>query len=395
MIMQSALTVDISHPVVCFGDSDWWYHNHGHMDIQLMRRFAATGRVLYINSIVVRKFNVSEGTMFFRRVKRKLKSIMQGLKPSGIENMFIYSPFTLPVHHIKGAREINNLLLKLQVRRCMRNLCIQKPIIWVACPGAGFVATKLPHSKIVYQRSDRYEQFPGVDPDMMARYDQFLKKRADLVVYVNKKLMEQESGKCKKTIFLDHGVDYEAFADAYNNPCVPSEMMSIPHPIAGFYGNIDEHTSDISLIERLADILTDVSIVLIGNASVDLGRLALHKNVFLLGQKPYDRIPHYAKCFDVCFMPWQQNQWIEACNPVKLKEYLALGKPVVSTPFPQLDGYRDLVSVALGAKDFAEQIRKACYEADPAPVFARRQRVRNSTWDAKAQEVMDALSETK
>lgn len=379
--------------VICFGDNDWWYHNHGHMDIQLMRRFAKTGRVLYVNSIVVRKFNIHEGTMFLRRVGRKLHSIMimRGMKSSGIENMMVYSPFTMPVHHINVARQLNERALSLQVRHCMRKLNMRKPIIWVACPGAAETAIKLPHTKLVYQRSDCYEQLPGVDPGQIKRYDRLLKKHADLVVYVNRQFMAREESQCRKAIYLDHGVDYDFFTNAYQNENIPEEMRRIPHPVLGFYGSIDDHTSDISLLERLADLLKDVSIVLIGNSSVDLSTLASRKNVYLLGQKPYEQIPHYAKCFDVCFMAWRQNEWIEACNPIKLKEYLALGKPIVSTPFSELENYKSLVYVASNAGVFAEVVRRACNENDPELVLARRNRVSDSTWDAKAREVLNTL----
>ncbi len=377
--------------VVCFGDSDWWYHNRGHMDIQMMKRFAGMGEVLYINSIVVRKFNVQEGAMFFRRVKRKLKSIIKGLQPSGIENMMVYSPFTMPVHHIRIAKQLNQFILRLQIRRCIKKLGFKNSIVWVACPGAAEVAVKLPYDKLVYQRSDRYEEFPGVDSEQMIRYDHLLKKHSDLVVYVNRELMEQEKADCRKAVFLDHGVDYEIFANARKNPDIPEEMKDIPHPILGFYGSFDEHTTDIPLVEKIADILSDISIVLIGHSNVDLTSLISRKNVYMLEQQPYERIAQYAKCFDVCFMPWRQNEWIKACNPIKLKEYLALGKPVVSTPFPELNGYCDVVYVAKTPDEFADSVMRALKENCSERISAGKQKVQNSSWDSKAQSVLDQL----
>jgi hypothetical protein len=150
---------------------------------------------------------------------------------------------------------------------------------------------------------------------------------------------------------------------------------------------------NIVLIKEIADLLSDISIVLIGNSSVDLSTLTSRKNVYLLSQKPYEQIPHYAKCFDVCFMPWQQNEWIAACNPVKLKEYLALGKPIVSTPFDELNKYKGLIEVASDSGSFAQAVRKAYRENDPELVSTRQRRVRHCTWDAKAKEVLLALHE--
>ncbi len=377
--------------VICFGDNDWWYHNHGHMDIQLMQRYAKLGNVLYVNSIVVRKFNIQEGTMFLRRVKRKLASMCKGMKPSGVENMMVYSPFSMPVHHISVARQLNEKFLRFQIKRLMRRLKIVKPIVWVACPGAAQTAVRLPRTKLVYQRSDRYEELPGVDAHRMKLYDRLLKKHAELVIYVNKKFMAAEQSQCRKAIYLDHGVDYDFFANAHQDDNIPEQIRQIPHPILGFYGSIDNHTSNITLIEKVADLLPDFSVVLIGSASVDVTGLGSRKNVYMLGQKAYEDIPYYGKCFDVCFMPWQQNEWIAACNPVKLKEYLALGKPVVSTYFNELDAYDSLVEVANDANSFASAVRKALKEDNPELAAARRKRVAGYTWESKAKLVFDNL----
>ena len=382
-------------PVVCFGDSDWWYHNRGHMDMQFMKQFALFVPVLYVNSIVVRKLNLTEGTMFIKRVKRKLASIRKGLTSSGVKNMHVYSPFTMPVHHIPFARALNDLSLCWQVKSAMKNLSFKKPLIWVTCPGAAQTAVKIPHSKLVYQRSDCYEEFPDVDVTQLKKYDQMLKKHADLVIYANKNLMQKEKSQCLKAVYLDHGVDFEHFANAQNDMFVPSQMKDIPSPIAGFYGGIDPHTSDLKFIEEVTDLLADVSVVMIGNSSVDLTSLKKHKNFFHLCQKPYEILPHYAKLFDVCFMAWNRNNWIKACNPVKLKEYLALGKPVVSTPFPELSPYSDLVNIADNPQDFAAALKNALETNDPEKIFARKNCVYKSTWQSKSGQVIQTLYNVK
>jgi len=115
------------------------------------------------------------------------------------------------------------------------------------------------------------------------------------------------------------------------------------------------------------------------------------RNVRMLGQKPYEQIPHYGKCFDVAIMPWRQNRWIEACNPIKLKEYLALGLPIVSTPFPELRKYLDVVYEASSPEEFAGSIRKALDENNPERAATRRQKIRDARWNNKAQLVLEAL----
>jgi glycosyltransferase involved in cell wall biosynthesis len=131
--------------------------------------------------------------------------------------------------------------------------------------------------------------------------------------------------------------------------------------------------------------------VFVGSASADLGAFDGLGNVRFLGKKAYEEIPHYGKCFDVAIMPWRQNRWIELCNPIKLKEYLALGKPIVSTPFKELDYYKGHVYVARGAEEFAAALRKALEEDSEERRTARRERVRGVTWEAQAEKALGAI----
>lgn len=376
--------------VVCFGGEDWWYKNRGHIDMQLMRRFARRGTILYVNSIVMQKPKLAQGRKFVEKLVRKTKSIFTGLKNSNA-GFWVYSPFTLPVHHLAWARPLNEMLLRCQIRRVVHKLRLNDPIMWVACPAACDTAIKIKRSFLVYQRTDRFEEYPNVDQDIIRKYDQKLKACADLTLFVSSSLFERERWQCKNALFLDHGVDYDMFAMAEQDPYKPKDIADIPKPIVGFFGAIDDHTSDIPFVEKVVDLLAHVSFVFVGNASSDITGLNKRKNVWMLGQKPYEQIPHYGKCFDVAIMPWQQNRWIQVCNPIKLKEYLALGKPIVSTPFTELLKYLDAVYQARTPEEFAVCIKKALREDNNELITARRKIVEKASWESKAQLVLQEL----
>jgi len=380
--------------VVCFGGEDWWYHNRGHIDMQLMRRFAKWGTVLYVNSIIMQKPGFKKATAggksFFEKLARKTRSILRGLRKSDA-GFWVYSPFSLPVHHIAWLRPLNEVILRLQLRFVARKLGIQNPVIWVACPAACNVAVKMKHKKLVYQRTDRFEEYPNVDAKIIRQYDRRLKTNADFTIFVNELLYKQERQQCKRAIFLDHGVDFDMFATAENSEEVPNGIRDIKRPIVGFFGGIDGHTSDIELVKEVVDLLPEMSFVFVGKSSVDTASMVSRKNIRMLGQKPYEQIPHYGKCFDVAIMPWRQNRWIEACNPIKLKEYLALGKPIVSTPFAELQKYRDVVYEAKTPEEFVDCIKKALVEDNPRRIAARRNKVKDASWESKAEQVMNKL----
>ena len=376
--------------VVCFGGGDWWYHNRGHMDMQIMRRFAKLGTTLYINSIVVQKPRLGQGKKFLEKLVRKTRSILRGLKQS-TEGFWVYSPVSLPANHIAWAAPLNTTLLRLQLSWVTHRLRMRNPVVWLTCPAATDIAIKMKKSKMVYQRADIWEEYPNVDTKIVSRCDRRAKANADLTIFVSRILYDREADQCKRALYLDHGVDFELFSAAGHKNGSPADVKDLPRPIAGFFGGIDDHTCDIAFMENVVDLLPQMTFVFVGKTSSNITSLQKRRNVWLLGQKPYELIPYYGKCFDVAIMPWHQNRWIEACNPVKLKEYLALGKPVVSTPFPELQKYRDVVYQASTPKEFAKYLTKALSEDKPERVAARKKKVQTSTWDSKAKLVLEAL----
>jgi glycosyltransferase involved in cell wall biosynthesis len=378
---------------ICFGGEDWWYHNRAHTDMQLMRRFSQIGTTVYVNSIMMRKHRVTGGSYFTEKLIRKIRSISKGLQKSDA-GFWVYSPFTLPVHHISWARPLNQTMLRYQMQRMMRELRISAHVVWVACPAACDTAIRMNKVKLVYQRTDRYEDDPNVDRDVILDYDRKLKANADITIYVNKLLYEQEASGCKNALFLDHGVDYDMFATAEPNSEKPADIAGIKGPIVGYFGALDDHKLDTGFLDAVADRLPEMSFVFIGKSSVNCSGLAARNNIWLLGQKPYEQIPRYGRYFDVAILPWKISKWTEAANPIKFKEYLALGKPVVSTPaFSELQRYLDIVYEADSPEGFAECIRKAYNENNSGLVEKRRQRVAGTSWDSKAQMVLDELFE--
>lgn len=372
--------------VICFGGEDWWYHNRGHYDMQMMRELSRVVPVLYVNSIGMRVPRIGEGAMFLKRIGRKLRSLRRGLVKVR-ENFFVASPVVAPAGLGAG---LNRAALAAQVRAFARRAGIRRPLVWVACPPGADVLERLRPVGVVYQRTDRFEAFSGVNRERIKRLDTFLKERADLTLFCSSWLMGEEEGECRSAAFIDHGCDYEAFAAAgAGGDPEPADVAEIPRPRVGFVGGIDAHTFDPPLLVEVARLIPGAQFVLVGGCSLPPDWVNL-PNVHLLGRKPYEEVPGYMAAADVLIMPWNSSDWIRACNPVKLKEYLAVGRPVVSTPFPELSRYEGLVAVASDAAAFSDAIRRALDA--PGDPLARRRRVEEETWAAKGRAALAALS---
>jgi glycosyltransferase involved in cell wall biosynthesis len=373
--------------VVCFGGVDWWYHNRGHYDIQLMRELSDRLPVLFVNSIGMRVPAVREGAMFRRRLARKVRSLRRGLvrvRP----NFAVLTAVALPGPAGAVARRH---ALPWQVLRAAGRLGIERPLVWVAVPTAADSVDRLPSAGLVYQRTDRFESFAGVDRLRIAALDGQLKRRADLTLFCSSALHDEERAACSAAVFVDHGVDFELFAAAGDGLSPePPDVEALPRPRAGFVGSVEQHTFDPDLFRSVAQRLPHVHFLLVGECTLPEGWCPL-PNVSMLGKRPYEQVAAYMAACDVLIMPWNHSPWIQACNPVKLKEYLAVGRPVVSSPFKELESYAGLVRVASGEEQFAAQLERALVAPDdPHP---RRERVRSQTWATKAERVLAELRE--
>ena len=373
--------------IICFGGEDWWYHNRGHYDMQMMRRLSAHVPVLYVNSIGMRTPSPAEGRMFLHRIGRKLRSVRRG-RVNVDRNFSVFSPLSAP-----GVLKttFGRSLLARSVRQAAWRRGIAQPLVWVACPTAAEVIGDLDAEAVVYQRTDRYECFRGVNAPRISNYDGWLKARADLTVFCSTMLFGREAHDCRRACCVDHGVDLERFVSATEGtPTEPPKVAVLPRPRIGFVGGIDAHTFDHDLFLDVARALPEAQFVLVGACSLPDGWCGL-PNVTLLGKRPFEDVPAYMAACDVLIMPWQRSPWIEACNPVKLTEYLAAGRPVVTTDFAELRRYDRLVRVANDAQTFVDAIQTSLTEPwDGRPA---RDRLDNQSWTFKASAILDELED--
>lgn len=374
---------------VCFSAQDWWYHNRAHSDFQLMRGVARHRKVLFVNSITMRMPLPGRSTMAMRRLRRKLASMAKLLRRPvpDLPGFHVFTPLIVPFYGFPWARAANAALVRYQVKLAARAIGIRgKPVVVVTIPTAWDVVRDMARSRLVYNRSDKHSSFTEIDQGYIAGLESNLLSTADAVLYVSRSLMAEESHQTGgRAYFLDHGVDLDHFTPR-GAAEEPPDLAPIPHPRVGFFGGFDDYVVDFGLLVKLAEELPDAHLVLIGDATCSMERFDRLPNVHWLGFRPYEEIPSYGSGFDVAIMPWLENEWITHCNPIKLKEYLALGLPVVSTDFPEVHHYADWVSIARDADDFVRRVR-ASLARNASPGTARAA-VGRSGWDSKVEELI-------
>src|SRR5207253_7900239 len=168
---------------------------------------------------------------------------------------------------------------------------------------------------------------------------------------------------------VQHGVDLEHFAKAFDPATpTPDDLNGAPRPIIGFWGLIADWV-DLQLIRHVADAFSGGTVVLIGNSTTDMKSIEGARNIRFLGRKPYADLPRYAKAFDVALMPFKVNELTLASNPLKVREYLAAGLPVVSTALPEVERL-GLCRIGTDADSVVREIASAI-AAGPGPSEVR------------------------
>jgi len=376
---------------VCFAAQDWWYHNQAHSDFQLMRSVARTRKVLVVNSIGMRMPLPGRTTQPWRRIARKLGSVARLVRRplADLPNFHVMSPLPLPLYGTALGRRVAAFVVRAQVRAACLLLGIREPVICVTIPTAWDVARGLPHRSLVYNRSDLHSAFPELAGDTVRTMESELLRAADHVLYASQVLMHREEPSVGGTAhFLDHGVDVAHFR-ARPAAQLPDDLAEIPRPRIGYFGAIDETLIDLELLERVAVELPEASLVLVGSAAGPMTALTRHSNVHWLGHRHYAEIPSYGSGFDVALIAYRANSWSAHVNPIKLKEYLALGLPVVSTPFGEASRYADRIDVADSPAEYIRALRVTLARVGTGGERPRAAEAEDWSWDSRAAQLVE------
>jgi glycosyltransferase involved in cell wall biosynthesis len=377
--------------IICFGGEDWWYH-HPHSKAHLMRKFARAGnKVIFVNSISMGLPGLAHKDLL-PRITRKLRSYSKLARQTD-EGITVVSPASLPFFGSAAARSVNRRLIAAQIKRLAQSRGLTKPILWIAIPTAANMIGTLDESAVVYHVSDKYDANTmdhATDPALIRRLHERAIDAADLVFYSGRKLFTEATRACERSHLLEQGVDYDHWRHVTNGDVAP-EIAKIPRPRLGYFGAIEPWLVDQELIKRASRERPEWQWIFIGNRSRGLEIEEL-PNAHFLPAVAYADLPAYAAGFDVCVLPWETEQSFTSYgSAIKVREYLATGKPVVISPLPEYEPMRDVLRIARTRDDFIRLVDEALHDTDPANAARRQAAVADGTWDARAEWVSDLI----
>lgn len=388
----SAKDVLRNQHIVCFSH-DW--SGDPLSKTHLVRVLSRDNKILWINAIANRMPTASGKD--FKRIYKKLTAFAEPLKE--VEpNIFVLNPLAIPAYGSQAVRRFNQRFLLAQIRRALRKLDFRNVVNLIFNPAAGLIAGKIGEDKLIYYCVDEYTAFTGASKGLKEIEDELFRK-SDLVIVSAEKLLESKGKLNPRTFLIRHGVDYNHFAKALRaDTKIPDEIKDLPKPIIGFHGLLADWV-DFELIGKVAQHFKHDSIVLIGKISVDGERRAAQlkaiPNVHFLGRKPYAELPAFCKGFDVALNPFTINELTLAANPLKVREYLAAGVPVVATAIPEVE-VLGTCRIGRNHADFIRQIEESLASNEGAPEnrLARSRSVQPESWDARVEELRQIIAQT-
>lgn len=210
---------------------------------------------------------------------------------------------------------------------------------------------------VVYDCMDELSLFKGA-PQHLIDQEKFLLANADIVFTGGKSLYESKKKLHNNVYCFPSSVDEEHFSQALLEEDVPNDMRRIASPIVGYFGVIDERI-DYDLIRETATLLPKVNFVMIGPfAKVETADIPRAENIHYLGMKGYDQLPGYLRGFDIAMMPFALNDATKFISPTKTLEYMAAGKPIISTRITDVvSDYSNCVKLISNAGEFANEIK--------------------------------------
>lgn len=376
-------------PVICLGFTAW-KSNYAKSTIQILSRVSKTHPVLYIDyqytikDVLVNLFKknpIEKGRIL--GYKNRLRT--EYLEGYGHINVLSLPP-VLPINWVSNTGlfdlllKLNGFIISKTIKRSIKKLSFQDGVVVNAYnPIYGIaLASCFKNNSVTYYCYDEISGSPWAEKHG-ARLEKRFFTLVDKVITTSESLKEAKSKYHTKVFTVKNGVDFRFFNDHLKDHINES-------PVIGYVGSLDERI-DYQLLKEVAEALQEMNFVLIGRVVFPdmIAPINGVRNIRLLGPIAYDSLPVEVNKFDVCLIPFLKTKFTANIYPLKINEYLALGKPVIRTNFSTLKEFDSLIYTADTSKDFVEYIKNALKENDPDLKKRRIKIASENSWDKRVE----------
>ena len=397
--------------IVCISSIDWGFLWQGHQEIA-SRLAQAGNRILYIENTGVRSPGFGDVSRISERLRKWARSLRSGGVREVAPNIYVCSPLVMPPFGARWRRFFNRRVLLPLMRRTARRLGMKNPLIWTYLPTDTALdlirILSSPQSMVVYYCIADFEQLAR-SVNQLQQSEREIIELSDVVFAQGPELAARAARWNDNVHVFPFGVNLDAFplVENPNGDGAPEEkeehsgpglLQSLPRPVIGYIGGLHRHI-DYGMLAELARACPGWSWVFVGAIQTSVGELAGLPNVHLLGQQEHLGLVRYIRQFDVCIVPYVNSHLTATVVPTKINEYLAAGKPVVSTELPsvrEFNARHDILhSTSTEPKDFLLAIERALHlGTDPAAIARGRAVAELGNWESRL-EAMSKVIEAK
>lgn len=262
----------------------------------------------------------------------------------------VLRPFMLPFMRWRWVRWLNERSIMSGLKKHVSSVARGRKVVLVSTlPIFPYLFKSDLFARKIYYCVDDFTVWPGVDGAMTRELEAELVPQCDVLVATSSYLIETRGSQASRAELLTHGVDTHHFLQSRDNSIVAAEMASFSKPVVGLVGVFDDRT-DGELLKAVAKRIPHANIAVLGPVDRDISEFRCFENIHFIGPVPYQRLPEYIAAFSVCILPYHVNETTRSINPLKLKEYLCTGKPVVTTPLPEALKLQRYLTVGDSAK---------------------------------------------
>jgi glycosyltransferase involved in cell wall biosynthesis len=297
-------------------------------------------------------------------------------------NLELADPKMWPWFRSAFDRRVNRWSLHRQIGPSVASLPMPRVAV-TTVPIVADLIGLLPVDEWVYYCVDDLSVWPGLDHRTIRRMEHALLEKVEKVVAVSETLCDRLAAMGRPAHLLTHGVDLDLWNAANSKEEPPQALMSLARPLIVFWGLIDRRL-DVSFLRRLANDLESGTIVLVGPEQDRSRELDDVARVVRLPALPMERLPSLARAAAVLIMPYGDSPVTRAIQPLKLKEYLATGRPTVVRDLPANRAWADCLDLAATAEEFSNAVRLRLATGLAAEQRLARKRLRSESWDQKA-----------
>jgi glycosyltransferase involved in cell wall biosynthesis len=310
-------------------------------------------------------------------------------------NITVVQPFLPPqAEFLPAVSAENQRLNRGLIEEFLSRGGFRDVVRWHYAPMAIYLEGACSERAIVYDCMAELSAFKGAPPDLID-CERELMRQADIVFTGGRSMYENKRAYHTNILRFDSGVDVDHFQKAtVPETLVPDDADELPHPIIGYYGVIDERM-DLDAIRLMAHREPGWQLLLIGPVTkIDEATLPQASNIHYTGQRSYEDLPGYLKAFDVCLIPFADNEATRYLSPTKTLEYFAGTRPVVSSPVHDVvEHYSDLVRIARSPEEWVTQVRAALTEDNRDRLRGGLERARSHTWNSIVAQMSDLVDQ--